>query len=92
MNTHANSSTYNMKSLFSDLGFLAVIFFCGIKVFVIPTAGVYMLAFLLLAETWTDASVIPYIQSFLTVAPIVWVVGTIWLFNKFYHAKNEHGN
>ena len=92
MNTDNNISTYNIETLFNDFCFLAVIFFCGIKVFVIPTAGIYMLTFFLLSNAWTDASVIPYIQSFLTVAPVVWVVGTIWLFKKFYHAKNEHGS
>lgn len=79
-----------LQQILETVCFLPIILLVGVKFFVIPALGGYLLLYFLFAGDWNDATFVPYMHVFFTmVAPSVLLIGTVFLVNKFHRlARN----
>jgi hypothetical protein len=74
-----------LRQIFETICFLPIILLVGVKFFVIPAMGGYLLLYFLFAGDWNDATFAPYVRTFFTVvAPTVLLIGVVYLVNKFH--------
>lgn len=74
-----------LRQILDTICFLPIILLVGVKFFVIPAMGGYLLLYFLFAGGWNDATFVPYVRTFFTaVAPTVLLIGTVYLVNKFH--------
>lgn len=74
-----------LQQILDTVCFLPIILLVGVKFFVIPALGVYLLLYFLFSGDWSDATFVPYMHAFFTVvAPSALLIGTVYLVNKFH--------
>jgi hypothetical protein len=76
---------HRLQQIIDTICFLPIILLVGVKLFVIPALGGYLLLYFVFAEDWNDSTFVSYVRTFFTViAPAVLLTGTVYLFNKFH--------